>query len=53
MAVALTGFVFDGNTENGGGGVNIGLYRVQGVRVTKKTVRKSRLDGEGRIKYDG
>ena len=53
MAVALSGFAFDGNMENGGVGVNLGIYRVQGARIVKKTVRKSCRDGEGKIKYNG
>ena len=53
MAFALTGFAFYGNTENGGVGVKIGIYHVQGAQVANKTARKSRRDGEGRIKYDG
>ena len=53
MVVALTGFAFDGNTENGGVGVKAGIYRVQGSRIAKKTVREICRDGEGKIKYDG
>ena len=53
MAVALTGFAFDGNMENGGVGVKVGIYRVQGARIAKKTVREIFRDGEGKIKYDG
>ena len=53
MAVALSGFAFDGNMENGGVGVNLGIYPVQGEQIAKKTVRKSCRDGEGKIKYDG
>ena len=53
MAVALTGFAFDGNTENGGVGVKLGIYRVQGAQLVKKTARKTRRDGEGKIKYNG
>ena len=40
MMVALTGFAFDGNTENGGVGVKLGIYSVQGTQISKKTVRK-------------
>ena len=53
MAVALTGFVFDGNIENGGVGVKLGIYRVQGAQMKKKTVRKNWCDGVGHIKYNG
>ena len=53
MAVALTGFAFDGNMENGVVGVKLGIYRVQGAQLAKKTVRKIRRDGEGKIKYNG
>ena len=53
MAVALKGFAFDGNTDNIGVGVKLGIYRVQGAQIAKKTVRKSCRDGEGKIKYGG
>ena len=49
----MTGFSFEGSMDNGGVGVNLSVYHVQGVRITKKTAGKSRCDGEGRIKYDG
>ena len=39
MAVALTGFLFDGNMDKGGVGVKLGIYCVQGAWVAKKTVR--------------
>ena len=39
MAVALTGFAFDGNTENVEVGAKLGIYRVQGAQIAKKTVR--------------
>ena len=46
MTVSLTGFAFDGNTENGGVDVKLGIYRVQGARIAKKTVRKNCQDRE-------
>ena len=53
MAVAFPGFSFDGNMENVGVGVKIGIYCVKGAWIPKKTVRKSCRDGEGKIKYNG
>jgi len=53
MAVAFTAYAFDQNMENGGKGLKLGLYRVQAARIAKKTVRESRRDEEGRIRYDG
>jgi hypothetical protein len=53
MAVAFTAFAFDQSVENGGEGVKLGFYRVQGARVAKKNVKKSRRDENGNIKYDG
>jgi hypothetical protein len=53
MAVAFTAFTFDQSAENGGEGVKLGFYRVQGARVAKKNVKKSRRDKNGNIKYDG
>ena len=40
MAVALPGFVFDGNIVNWGVGVKLRIYRGQGARTGKKTVKK-------------
>ena len=53
MAVAFTGFAFDRNIENGGEGIMLGFYRVQGARVAKKRVRESSRDDEGNLHYDG
>ena len=53
MVVALTGFAFDGNMENGGVGVKLGIYRMQGALIAKKTVRSICRNGEGKIKYNG
>lgn len=53
MAVAFTAFAFNGNVENGGDGIKLGLYRVQAARIAKKTVRKGRRDEHGRMRYDG
>jgi len=53
MAVAFTAYAFDGNVENGGDGIKLGLYRVQAARIAKKTVRKGRRDENGRMRYDG
>lgn len=53
MVVAVTAYAFDSNVENGGDGLKLGLFRVQGARVAKMLVRKSRRTEEGRIKRDG
>ena len=50
---SLTCFAFDGNMENGGVGVKLGIYRVKGERIVKKTVIKSCRDREDKIKYNG
>ncbi len=36
MAVAITGYAFDGSPANGGDGLKIGIYRVQAARIAKK-----------------
>lgn len=51
MAVAFTAFDFDKSIEDGGKGVKLGLYRVQGASLAKKLVKKNRRDENGR--YDG
>jgi hypothetical protein len=53
MTVALTGFAFEDCMENGGIGVKVGFYRVQGARIAKKRVRQSRRTDDGRLVYDG
>ena len=53
MAVAFTAYAFDGNPENGGDGIKIGLYRVQGARIAQRSVRESSRDEDGNLKYDG
>ena len=53
MAVAFTAYAFDGNVENGGDGIKLGLYRVQAARIAKRDVRESRRDENDDIKFDG
>lgn len=53
MCVAATGYAFDGNPENGGDGLKLGFFRVQGARIAQRRVKKSRRTDEGRIVYDG
>lgn len=53
MVAAFTAYAFKGNPENGGDGVKIGIFRVQGARIAKKDVRESRRDEDGKLKYDG
>ncbi|KAL3910874.1 MAG: hypothetical protein SGARI_001917 [Bacillariaceae sp.] len=53
MAVAFTGYAFDGNYEDGGHGLKLGLFRCNGARVAKKQVRQSRRDENDDLKYDG
>jgi hypothetical protein len=36
MAVAIVGYAFNTNVENGGRGLKIGLFRCQGARIAKK-----------------
>jgi hypothetical protein len=37
MAVAITGYAFDGSPANGGDGLKIGIYRVQAARIEKRS----------------
>ena len=53
MAVAVTGFAFDKSVENGGEGVKIGFFRVQGARIAKRQQKASRRDEDGILHYDG
>ena len=54
MVLAVTGYAFVDNVENGGVGLKIGLYRAQAARVASRVVREGRRDPEtGALKYDG
>jgi hypothetical protein len=51
--LAFTGCAFDGDYEEGGHGLELGLFRCSGARVAKKTVKESRRDDNNNLKYDG
>ena len=54
MAIACTTFAFDLNIENGGHGLQLGLYRVQRARIAKKkNVRQDYRTEKGQMQYDG
>ncbi len=53
MAVAITGYAFDGSPANGGDGLKIGIYRVQAARIAKKEQRQSNRNAVGVLRYDG
>jgi len=53
MALAMTGYAFDTNVDNGGHGLKVGIWRVQGARIAKRQQRESRKTDEGKTKYDG
>ena len=53
MCVAVTGYAFDDNVNEGGDGIKIGFYRTQGARIAKRDVRESRRDEGGNLRYDG
>ena len=53
MVIAVTGYAFDENIENGGHGLKIMMHRVQGARIAKKRVRAGRKTQDGQQVYDG
>jgi hypothetical protein len=53
MAVAIVGYAFDTNVENGGHGLKIGLFRCQGARIAKKLQRERVVDENGNYRYSG
>ena len=53
MAIAVTGFGFEDNIENGGEAVNIAFTRCQSHKVAGRMQRASRKDENGKTKYDG
>jgi hypothetical protein len=53
MVIAVTGYAFSENIENGGYGLKIMMHRVQGARIAKKQIREGRKTEQGRQVYDG
>jgi hypothetical protein len=43
IAVAITAYAFDGNPNNGGDGLEIGIYQLQAARLAKKSISKERF----------
>jgi hypothetical protein len=41
MAVAFTGYAFEGNTKNGCHGLKLGFYCCNAAKIAKKTVQES------------
>jgi hypothetical protein len=48
MVIALTGYAFEENIENGGHGLKIMMHWVQGAQIAKKCVRAGRKTQQGR-----
>lgn len=53
MAVAFTAYAFDSHVENGGDGLKLGLFCVQGARIAKRVQRESTRDDNNQLKYNG
>jgi len=53
MVLAATAFTFDQNVENGGKGVKLGIWQIQGARIAKKRQKAGRWTGKGKMKYNG
>ena len=53
MVLAITGYAFKNRIEDGGDGLKIGLIRVQGAKIAKKTVKESSRKEDGSLKFDG
>jgi hypothetical protein len=53
MVIAVTGYVFEENIENGGHGLKIMMHQVQGARIAKKLVRAGWKTQEGQQVFDG
>ena len=43
MVIAVTGYAFEENIENGGHGIKIMMHRGQGSRIAKKQVKESQM----------
>ena len=52
MCVVFTAYGYESSAENGGEGVKLGFYLVQGAIVAKKQVKESRRDDNGSISFD-
>jgi hypothetical protein len=53
MALDLMTYAFDGEFENRGDGIKLGLFGVQLGKVALKAVCKDRYNDEGGIHYNG
>ena len=53
MCVAFTAYGYDSSFKNGGKGVKLGFYCMQGARVAKKQVKQRSHDENGSIHFDG
>ena len=53
MGVAVTGYAYENNVENGGVGLKLGLYRAEAAMVAKKQQRQATKDEDGKVRYDG
>ena len=53
MLVAVTGYEFNGDIDEGGDGLKLGIYRVQVARVAQKMQRAASRNNDGKLKYGG
>jgi hypothetical protein len=53
MFIAVTGYAFTENIENGGHGLKIMMHREQEARIAKKRVQADRKTHNGQQVYDG
>ena len=53
MGVAFTGYAFEDQMENGGGGVKLGFFRAQSYKVAKRKVKERERQDNGTVRATG
>lgn len=53
MLLAVTGYAFDSDVEEGGHGLKLGLFRYEAGKMAKRRQNESERDTEGNLTYTG
>ena len=53
MLLAITGYAFEDNMENGGTGVLLGIHRIEGARVAQRGQRETEYHDDGSHTFTG
>ena len=53
MCLAVTGYAYENNIENGGVGLKLGFYRCEAAKIAKRTQREATKGPDGNTTYEG